>query len=697
MELIELSPKHSTRLMSYLIIHISVCGVFIKDTDLFPRDITNFLNSGVEPVYNIAKQLARLFPVYFNDIGAEGRLRDISTQLDEINHRKDVLLHFLRKQCHVESSNRIINFMESVIHFWQTREVDPLLTYLPPNIFSQIQATGPYIDGVHAVMQRLRQEDLGYLDALLHVDDDRLEEKLKAFSDLPAVDGQRVLLAVRLYKLLNQKYKIGFTELAGYIAQLKTEGFPGLGELEQILEEPLPHVKLEKLLGFEEKLKRIVLASEVFEIHEDIYKKRHFTIDIPSMYGSYHEMKFNALGLSFRLEALTNVLFEKLIHKIDLNLITRATFYHIYDLLLLFNRALKLDGISSKEFERQLEMLSHALEARGFTFTQYLDIFKGFARAVKNIISDYFHNIHEENLNRIIGRTPPEHLLPKYLPTEDEPRDERMRHRLSEIFFRDLISLALGLRQLDLFLSRILNTLFHQSAQIPKNSLHSLLNYDPQRAMTSLVSPNPKVDGIIFLGNKGLNMMKLKSFGFPVPPGFIVTTEVFRCREVIESYGAAEENFRDQIAQNIRILEKFTGKQFGDPRKPLMLSVRSGSSISQPGMMDTFLDVGMNEAIAEGLGARVDNAWFAWDNYRRFLQCWGMSFDLERNDFDAIISDFKMRHGIPLKRGFTGEQMKQVALAYKEMVRAAGIEVPEDPFEQLVLTIMRVLESWESA
>jgi len=97
MELIELSPKRSTRLMSYLIIHVSMCGVFIKDTDLFPRDITRFLNSGIGPIYNIAKQLARLFPVYFNDIGAEGKLRDISTQLDEINHRKDILLHFLRK------------------------------------------------------------------------------------------------------------------------------------------------------------------------------------------------------------------------------------------------------------------------------------------------------------------------------------------------------------------------------------------------------------------------------------------------------------------------------------------------------------------------------------------------------------------------------------------------------------------------
>jgi len=696
LELIELSPKRSTRLMSYLIIQVAICGVFIKDTDLFPRDITRFLNSGIEPVYNIAKQLARLFPVYFNDIGAEGKLRDISTQLDEINHRKDVLLHFLRKQCHVESSNRIINFMEAVLHFWQTRDKEPLRAYTPPNIFSEIESTGPFIDGVDIAMQRLKERGLGKLEALLRIPDEGLQNVLAEYDEIAPIDRERVYLAVILYKLLNQKYNIDFIELGNYIAQLKNDGFPGLEALESVLEVSDSREKMRGLLDVQEELKAIILSPQTFEIREDIYKKRHFTIDIPSMYGSYHEMKFNALGLAFRLESLTNVLFEKLIRRIDLSLITRATFYHIYDLLLLFQRALALDGIASKEFERQLEMLAHALEARGFTFTQYLDVLRGFATAVKNIINDYFNNIHEQNLDRIIHRTPRDQILPKYLPPDSGTEKESHHHRITEIFFRDLISLVLGLRQLDLFLSRILTTLFHQSAKIPKDSLHSLLNYDPQRALTSLAIPNERVHGIIYLGNKGLNMLKLTGFGFPVPPGFIVTTEVFRCREVIERYPAAEANFRDQVARHIALLENQTGKKFGNARNPLMLSVRSGSSISQPGMMDTFLDVGINEEIAAGLAVKTGNAWFAWDNYRRFLQCWGMSFDLQRDDFDAIMGEFKNRFGIPLKRGFSGEQMQQVALTYKDMVREAGILVPEDPFEQLVLTTMRVLQSWES-
>jgi len=696
LELIELSPPRSTRLISYLIIHLSLCGIFIKDTDLFPRDITQLLNSGISPVYSIVKQLARLFPVYFNDIGAEGRLRDISTRLDEITQRKDGLTHFLRKQCHVESSNRMVGFMDAVLAFWRTRQRELLLPYLPPNIFNQIGTQGPMVDGVHRAMQVIEARGLTHHD-LLRLPEAELQAMLAEVPDLPERDRERVLLAVALYRLLNQKYNIGFVELGSYIAQLRAEGFPHLQELEAALAAGDPRPRLEGLLAVAEKLKAIVLSPERFEIREDIYKKRHFTIDIPSMYGSYHEMKFNALGLSFRIESLINVLFEKLVAGIDLSLITRATFHQINRLLVLFERALRLEGIFSVELERQLELLAHALDARGFTFTQFLDIFKGFAQAVKNIINDHFNNVHEQNLDGIIRRTPQAHIQPKFLPAQSEVDPEKLPHRISEIFFRDLISLSLGLRQLDLFLSRILNTLFHQSARVPKERLHRLLNYDPQRAVTSLVEPNPQVDGIILLGNKGLNMMKLRSFGFPVPPGFIITTEIFRCLEIIESYPAAEANFREQVQRHIALLEAHVGGRFGDPANPLLFSVRSGSSISQPGMMDTFLDVGMNEAVAEGLAQRSGNPWFAWDNYRRFLQCWGMSFDLKRDDFDTIISDFKQRLGIPFKKGFTGAQMKDVALTYKRMVRESGVEIPEDLFEQLIHTIKRIFRSWHSA
>jgi pyruvate,orthophosphate dikinase len=114
-------------------------------------------------------------------------------------------------------------------------------------------------------------------------------------------------------------------------------------------------------------------------------------------------------------------------------------------------------------------------------------------------------------------------------------------------------------------------------------------------------------------------------------------------------------------------------------------------------MMDTFLNVGINEDIVAAMAARTGNTWFAWDNYRRFLQCYGMSFGLERDEFDAIISLYKEKWGIPLKKEFSGEQMKQVALAYKVLVQDTGFEIEERPFEQLLQSIQNVFNSWISS
>jgi pyruvate, orthophosphate dikinase len=125
--------------------------------------------------------------------------------------------------------------------------------------------------------------------------------------------------------------------------------------------------------------------------------------------------------------------------------------------------------------------------------------------------------------------------------------------------------------------------------------------------------------------------------------------------------------------------------------------VRSGSSISQPGMMDTLLDVGNNEEIAQNIALSTGNAWFAWDNYRRYLQCYGMAFGLQRDDFDAIMREWKDKLGLPYKRDFSGDQMRTLSLAYKKMIKDAGIQILENPYEQLYLAIKTVLDSWESS
>lgn len=698
MRLIERNPRASVRLLSYLTIHLALCGVLLKDTDIFSRDVTAFLNADIAPVYNLAKQLARLFPAYFNDIGAEGQLRDISTKIDEITGRQDVLIHFLRKQSHVESSNLIIAFMEAVLRFWHSREKSLLKPFVPPYLYDQIETQGPFIDGINAILDHLVHKGIRLPQGLLSLAPRRLKALSAQVAGAGDADRQRLELAAGFYRLLNQKYNLEHSDIVHSLDRLKAEGIPDCESLEEALNQSDLKQKIAKLLAYLEKLKALILSGQKFEIREQIYQKRHFAIDIPSMYGSYHELKFDAMGLTLRLESLVNMLFEKLVADIDLSLITKATFFQITDRLKLFGRALKLDGISSVEIERQLDLLSHSLEVKGLTFTQYLDIFKGLTQAVQIIISHHFTNIHKDNLKRLLDGVAVCQLLPKYLPVDgaiSEP--ENMRHRVSEIFFRDRIASALGLQQLDLFLSRILNTLFTQSNKLPADKLNKLLLYDPAKAVTPIDRVGRYVAGQIYLGNKGFNLVKLKGFGLPVPPGFILTTETHRWRVLINSYGPAEQNLRQQVLNQIDHLNRITGKRFGDPQNPLLLSVRSGSVISQPGMMDTFLNVGINDQITEAMAALTGNTWFAWDNYRRFLQCYGMAFGLERDRFDAIIGWYKKLRGVPLKRGFSGDDMKEVALAYKKLLIDTGIGLLDDPFEQLFLAIKLVLSSWESS
>jgi pyruvate,orthophosphate dikinase len=208
LELVELNPKWSARLISTMIIHLSLSGIFLKDTDLFPRDITRFLNSDIGPVYNLAKQLARLFPVYFNDIGAEGKLRDISTRIDEITYRKDILIHFLRKQSHVESSNQILGFIEATLHLWATREKKRLQTFVPPIIYDQIDTRGPFIDGVNKIMSILKENGVSIPGDLLLTETENLNRILEKISDVSETDLERVKLITDFYKLLHQKYNV---------------------------------------------------------------------------------------------------------------------------------------------------------------------------------------------------------------------------------------------------------------------------------------------------------------------------------------------------------------------------------------------------------------------------------------------------------------------------------------------------------
>lgn len=697
LHLIENDPKQSKKLVSALIVNLKIAGLYIKDTDLFQKEISRFLNSPIAPVYNLAKQLAKLFPVYFNEINAEGELRDVSTQVDELSGRGDILIHFLRKQSHVESNNLLIDFTYKIIDFWRTRNKRLLGPYVPAELLDAIEEHGPYVDGVHHLVNALLDKaQVRHLADILELDTGTLEGHLADIPEELAIDRERVLLLVRFFNLLDQKYNLIRSETENLLKEAHLKGLPNTSHLEKALRSPHLVIQVQGILDYLKLLKQIILSPEQFTVSEDIYRKRHIAADIPSMYGTYQERKFDALGFTFRLENMANVLFEKLIGCINLNFLTRTTFVEISDCMHLLFQALELDGIVVKPLKRCLDLLTHAIDVRRFSFTQYLDIFREFSRAEQHILNAHFTSPHKENLKRIVRMLGPHNLLPKYYIGKDEEVSEEMVSKVSETFFRDIVATTFGFQYLDNFVSKVRNTLWRQSEELTGANLDLLLSYDPQKALSGIKAPMPSIQDPITLGTKGFNLVRLAALDMPIPDGFIITTEVFRCLGAITAFGQADEDLKKKILTRIGRLEKQTNRRFGAADDPLLLSVRSGAAISLPGMMITFLNVGLNGKIAEGLARRTGRAWFAWDNYRRFLQSWGMSYNMQRDVFDAVMNAHKAKYGVTHKRQFAPEQMRELAFSYRDTLEAAAVILKDDPYEQLFEAIRQVFLSWNS-
>jgi pyruvate,orthophosphate dikinase len=695
--LIERNPKWSKSLISALKIYLRLGGVQICDTDLFQKDITKLLNSDIKPVYHFVKQLAKLFPVYFNDINAEGALRAVSVEIDDSTGRADYLVNFLRKQAHIESSARIVEFIEEIFRFWLTKENEPLRRFLPEGAMPFVPRQGMYVDELHTIFTDIfRRRGFGRVQDLLSLTEDDLREEIEKVPSVSKTERRRAFLAVRFYQLLHRKYGLGPEQIEDHLAHARYLGLPAADTLVSVLKTGSLAERLDAILGYLERLQEIILSTEQFEAVEDVFRKRHIAVGIPSLYGRYLEKKFNALSLTYRIESLANIYFDEVVESVNLNYITRATLFQIEKHVGLFRRALRLDGISSNRLDLTLELLSDALEVRRFSSSQYIDIFRGFSEAVQDILNTYYHGFHKDTLRQVIVRMGKEHILPRYLDAHEAERRSELVHALSEQFLREIVTASLGLQQLDLFFSRILKTLFMQAQDLDENRLDLLMSYDSKKALSGIHGPSEVTNDRIHLGNKGYNLVRLASLGIRVPPGFIVTTEVFRCLDAVSRFRYARDHLNECIREKIGDLERQTGRTFGDAGNPLLVSVRSGSTISMPGMMSSLLNVGLNETTVEGLIRQTGKPWFAWDCYRRYLQSWAMSFGLDRDRFDATMTEYKGAYHVERKIQFTPAQMKNVALGYRKVITESGLPVFDDPYMQLETAIAQVFLSWSS-
>ncbi len=695
LDIIAMKPRWTKRLLSALIINLKIGGIFIRDTDIIQKNISNLLNSDISPAYNLVKQLLRIFPVYFSEIGAEGELRDVSTKVDELSHRNDKLIYFLRKQSHVESNSILVDFIEDIFRYWHSGEKDYIRKHLPEEVYEQIDNKGEFFDGMHRAFGLLFPKiDSNPLN-LLTWDKAKIQRELQKIRGIPERDKERTALILRLYQLLYKKYNFEHLDLLKDMEASGMFSIIRIHSLKRHLQRKNYFKSLEIILDFLSQLKEKILSPQKTTPFENIYFKRHIAAGIPSMYGTYKEVKFDSVGFSLRLESLAGVLFEELTKSLNLKFITKSTIFKIHDCLWLYVRALELEGISTESLVTKMKYITSALQIRQFSIDQYIDIFKFISKSIQGIIRDYYIDAHSANLPVVIRQFIDKNSNGKHSSSQEI---DELTYQHSENFIRSIISSAFGLQVLDNLNNNIIKNLSAELEKFKDNKqiLNLVMAYIPELTISPLYKADKKIDNQILVGNKGYFLKKLASMGFPVPPGFVITTEVFRGHDAVVSYKYIFKDLSARIHNEIVRLEKITGCRYGDDKNPLLLSVRSGATMSLPGMMRSFLNVGINETIAEGLSRRPDFAWAAWDSYRRFLQTWGMFTGLERNFFDTIIDSFKGRYGVTRKIEFGPEQMRQVTLAYKDELKDKGIEIPDDPFEQLQQAILQVFASWYS-
>jgi len=198
------------------------------------------------------------------------------------------------------------------------------------------------------------------------------------------------------------------------------------------------------------------------------------------------------------------------------------------------------------------------------------------------------------------------------------------------------------------------------------------------------------------LGGKGANLAEMKNIGLPVPEGFTITTQA--CNNYYEEGKKLKDTLRKEIFDKIMKLEEMTGKKFGDNANPLLVSVRSGAVVSMPGMMDTVLNLGLNDIAVEGLADLTDNERFAYDSYRRFIQMFSdVVLKIHKYKFDAVLENIKERGGYSNDTELTVDDLKKIIKEYKAIVKEeTGEDFSQEPKEQLLKAVEAVFDSWNN-
>jgi pyruvate,orthophosphate dikinase len=445
-------------------------------------------------------------------------------------------------------------------------------------------------------------------------------------------------------------------------------------------EELAPHVEELK------KLKETVLSPERTEPVEDLYFKRHIAFGIPSVIGAYREPKFDAYSRGLRVQEALRALLEEAVSGAEekSRRFAPADLDGWIEVLRHANELFRLNGLENA----YVDEVARLLRAGGLRLSQVTDVLRIWQRELTWQVESFYRTFHGPVLNALALY--PTDELPERLRRLG-PEEEGFFDRAADIVVKDIINTVAGFEEMDRMLNAVIRA----------------VNYHVETGEDARVGAGERLEKGFYvldeidagdaarlapvLGSKAGNLVRLIKEGIPVPPA-----AVFPSSRTWESEGYIESReFGSTLHAAVEAIERRSGLGFGGARDPLFLSVRSGSYVSMPGILDTVLYCGMNDATCAALQRSTKDPWLAWDSRRRFIEHYAaVVLGMKSRLLEGVLSGVLKDRGAGEPRELDAGALKEAAKGYLRVLSDNGHHIPDGPYEQLKAAVLAVYRSW---
>ena len=653
-----------------LICNLCASGVFIPDDRLFQREVSAYLNSArMDRDFFLHRLLLRRLPVFFNEVGATGDIREHTTEIDSWGN--DPVLYFLRKQVHVNASNYNVPLVESVIRAWATGSSGPLKNTVPKEVLARLEAglleryycaAAPILTSLGVLDRRGPQ-----VEKIVTLPGEAISsaaEKAAAPEELKS----KVVLLLRIYQRVVNKYAPGGPASAG------REGPASMGDC------------VERMA----RLKGTITSREKTQAEESFYFKRHIAFGIPSVMGAYHEQKFDAMKELFGLEERLRVFFEQLIAEIEEKGKSTSA-GDVSEWVGQLEAAGRLFGLQDLG-NLQVDEIIAVLRTNALRAAQIVDLLRIWQKELTWMVESFYRTFHAPLIS-VLEQFPEESLPPRLGRRKGGKAD--FSDRAADILIREMMAGVAGFLELDRLLGAIISALrlrvLHGGDLQVVPAGGQIAGIGGRYYLLDELNERQAMNLSPVIGGKAKNLVCLRAGGLRVPASVVFPASADSPRGGYAGEDAFESALREAVAK----IGGKTGLIFGDDANPLFLSVRSGSYISMPGILSSVLYVGMNDRTMHALIEREKDEWLGWDSMRRFLEHYGTVVLGLGMDFFESAGRRATGGRTEFRRDVVSSgDMQAVVRGYREELAAKGHSVPGDVFAQLRESVKAVYASW---